>query len=305
MAKISVLMTVYNDRNEWLTMSIDSILNQTYTDFEFIIVNDNPKDERICRILSSYAERDSRIVLVVNENHGRVNALNVGVAVASGEYLAVMDGDDYAHPDRFEKELDYMEKNSCDMVSVFWATMDENSEITDEGRALRLSPETVSESLRWGNMVLHTAWIAKMSVYRRLGGYRNVMHAEDYDFLLRARESGYRIGITPHILANVRVRKNSISTTNVLHQFIVLYYLAEHAKEIFELDPDKVNTYVDSKVTKKRNAAYIKATEYIRIASKSGKVKMLVYVMKALFTSRYAWKYILHTVHLRKIKRKG
>lgn len=109
MPKISVIMPVYNVKTEWLKESIESIINQTYSNFEFIIIDDgsdNPLDE----IVNSY--NDNRIILYRKEqNQGIANAINDGLKIAKGEYIARMDADDISSPERFEKQISYLQHN--------------------------------------------------------------------------------------------------------------------------------------------------------------------------------------------------
>jgi len=108
MVKVSVLMPVYNTQSEHLRASIESILAQTFTDFEFLILNDASTDPRVEEIVLSYS--DPRIVYAVNErNLGISGSRNRLLDMAKGEYLAVMDHDDIALPDRFEKQVNYLD----------------------------------------------------------------------------------------------------------------------------------------------------------------------------------------------------
>lgn len=107
--KISVLMPVYNTNKKYLKQSIESILKQTYKDFEFIIIDDG-SDIKTKKFLKSF--KDDRIVLIENEkNLGLIKTLNKGIKLAKGEFIARMDADDISTPDRFEKQLLYMTKN--------------------------------------------------------------------------------------------------------------------------------------------------------------------------------------------------
>ena len=109
MPKISVIMSVYSERVDWIRKSIDSILNQTYSDFEFIIVNDKPDKEENAQLLEEYAARDSRIKVLTNEeNIGLTKSLNKAFALAEGEFIARMDADDMALPERFKIQLEFM-----------------------------------------------------------------------------------------------------------------------------------------------------------------------------------------------------
>ena len=124
---ISVIMSTYKEDESQLRQSIESILNQTYQNFEFIIILDNAENEMHRSVIHDYAARDSRIRFLVNEgNHGRTLALNRGLALAKGEYIAIMDADDISLPKRFEIELTYIEKNGYDLIGGITEIIDEN-----------------------------------------------------------------------------------------------------------------------------------------------------------------------------------
>ena len=107
---ISVVMSCYNRQN-YVAQAIESILNQTYTNFEFIIIDDCSTDNTY-KIIKKYVKRDKRIIALQNEdNKGIVHALNTGFKLAQGKYIARMDDDDISLPQRFEKQVKYMEEN--------------------------------------------------------------------------------------------------------------------------------------------------------------------------------------------------
>lgn len=108
---ISVIMAVYNEPLEWICQSVNSILNQTYSNFEFIIINDNPLNDDTINLLKSFAKSDSRVVLVFNDkNIGLTKSLNKGLRLAKGKYIARMDADDESLPCRFAKQFAYLEE---------------------------------------------------------------------------------------------------------------------------------------------------------------------------------------------------
>lgn len=114
---LTVLMSVYNEPIGWLHESIDSILNQTYSAFEFIIVNDNPSRAELKELLNTYQNKDSRIVIVDNEtNIGLTKSLNKGLAIVKGKYIARMDADDISLPQRFEKQIQFMQAHPSVIV---------------------------------------------------------------------------------------------------------------------------------------------------------------------------------------------
>lgn len=109
--KISVLMSAYNSE-KYISESIESILNQTFKDFEFIIINDGSSDNT-AKIIQKYAEKDERIRFINSkQNQGIIAALNPGFSMCRGEYIARMDSDDISLPKRFEKQIEYMDKHS-------------------------------------------------------------------------------------------------------------------------------------------------------------------------------------------------
>lgn len=109
---VSVLMSVYNEPLDWLKQSIDSILTQTFTDFEFIIINDKPDRLELAEFLKQEASNDYRIKIHTNPgNIGLTKSLNIGLKLCKGKYIARMDADDISLPTRFEKQVDFLEKN--------------------------------------------------------------------------------------------------------------------------------------------------------------------------------------------------
>ena len=118
MPKISVIMPVYNTEEEYLREAIESILNQTYKDFEFIIVNDGSTNNAEDVILSY---KDERIRYHFQENQGIATALNNGFDMAQGEYIARMDSDDISLPDRFAKQVEFLDNHPDISVLGTWA----------------------------------------------------------------------------------------------------------------------------------------------------------------------------------------
>ena len=132
MPEITVLMPVYNGE-KYLRPAIESILNQTFSDFEFLIINDGSTDNSESIILSY---KDERIRYVKNENNLKlIKTLNKGIDLARGKYIARMDADDISLPTRLEREIEYMESHpECGLVSVFPYVMSESGKILHKSR---------------------------------------------------------------------------------------------------------------------------------------------------------------------------
>ena len=118
-------MSVYNGE-KYLAEAIKSILNQTYKNFEFIIVNDGSKDNSV-EIIKNYMKKDNRIVLIDRENKGLPYSLNEGISIAKGQYIARMDADDISLSNRFEKQIKYMEENKIDVCGSYIKLFGDNT----------------------------------------------------------------------------------------------------------------------------------------------------------------------------------
>lgn len=119
---ISVVMSTYNRADSFLVPAIESILNQTYKDFEFIIINDGSVDQT-ANILAKYASNDKRIKVITNNpNEGLIASLNKGLAAAKGKYIARMDDDDVSLPNRFERQIAYLEAHPEITVAGSWVS---------------------------------------------------------------------------------------------------------------------------------------------------------------------------------------
>jgi glycosyltransferase EpsE len=191
MPKISVIMGVYNDDTH-IANAIDSILNQTYEDFEFIICDDGSKDQSV-NIVNDYMKNDSRIKLLKNEkNLGLAASLNRCIDVAQGEYIARMDSDDVSLPTRFEKQVKFL---------------DENPEIMIVGTAVDLFDETGIFGERFlnndysainvfkENFFVHPTVMMRKSILIDVNGYTVASYTyrtEDYDLWCKLCEKGYR-----------------------------------------------------------------------------------------------------------------
>lgn len=188
--RISCLLPVYNGE-EFLVEAVRSILSQTYADFELVIVDDGSSDSSP-EILSALAAEDSRIQVVRRENGGIVAALNTGLAACRGEYVARMDADDIALPDRFQFQLDYLDAHpGCVLVGGVAQSLQSDGSFggrTTGGRHLRTDlsafPPKIAVSMHPLIMVRREALLA-------LGGYRSAFpHAEDYDLFIRLSKLG-------------------------------------------------------------------------------------------------------------------
>jgi glycosyltransferase involved in cell wall biosynthesis len=182
--KISVVMPVYN-AERYLRPAIESILNQTFTDFELIAVNDCSNDNSWA-ILSEYAERDSRMVLVNNsENLGEAGARNAGNRLIRGEYMAVQDADDISLPNRFQLEADYLDNHpNVGLIAGNAQRIDAQGNILSVW-TVPTDPQVLRAGLLLNNPLPHTTVMVRHAVLKQVGGYRTTVHTTDYDLWWR------------------------------------------------------------------------------------------------------------------------
>ncbi|NBM53729.1 glycosyltransferase [Proteus sp. G2669] len=172
--KISVLMSVYNDSIH-LNEAIDSILNQTFKDFEFIIINDGSTDLSI-DILKEYEEKDSRVKVYTNaSNIGLAKSLNKGFLLASGDYIARMDADDYSYPTRLQKQFEFMEDHKNIMVC---GTSMEIYEQDDKFMILPTSHNAIAAGLIFGTNFYHPTVIFRSDFIKQ----NKIVYPEDYQY---------------------------------------------------------------------------------------------------------------------------
>lgn len=186
MPDLSVIMPVYNGE-AYLCQAIDSILKQTFRNFEFIIIDDASTDgsEKII-----HAYEDSRIKFVRNtDNQGNYPSRNKGLKMATGKYICVMDADDVAYPHRFDVQYRYLE-NHPDVLAV-GTHYDFSIQGKTMKRNLPLSYEDVQIALLSDNHFLHSSLMVRTEAMRKIGGYdEKYVYSSDYDLLSRLALSG-------------------------------------------------------------------------------------------------------------------
>jgi len=199
-------MPVYNG-GKFLRLSIASILNQSFHDFEFIIVDDGSTD-CTSEVLSEFI--DSRLVIISRENRGISASLNEAISRSKARYIARMDADDIATPRRLELQFSHMEGHpEVGILGGQALIIDENEEVVGEAKK-PVGFSKVKKYMEYACPVMHPTYFVKKSVFTLTKGYR-LLPVEDYDFLLRALELGVVIDNLPDVL--VRYRMNSLGVT--------------------------------------------------------------------------------------------
>ncbi|MCX6715655.1 MAG: glycosyltransferase [Candidatus Taylorbacteria bacterium] len=209
--KISIVMPFYNCE-AFLRESIESILNQTFRDFEFIIINDGSTDKSN-EIMDEYKDSDPRIIYIKNiKNVGIVENLILGLSLAQSNIIARMDGDDISEPTRLEKQYEFLINNpDIIVVGSFINIIDQCGKVIGK-RTKPTDPESIKKNVIIYNPVVHPSVMFRKDVILKVGGYRHpYWRAQDTDLWYRIVFSGYKISNLPEFLLKYRYHSNSTS----------------------------------------------------------------------------------------------
>ena len=205
---VSIITPCYNGA-KYISETIDSVLCQTYTDWEMIIINDGSKDNS-AEVISTYVERDSRIKLINQKNGGSANARNHGIRVANGRYIALLDADDIWENNFLEEQLRFMKEKNALCVYSSYKRIDENSKEI-------LKPVICKKQVTYNQMLI-TNFIGCLTGLYDTSVYGKVFLREelksirdDYAYWLDiVKSTGKAFGNT-NVLARYRVMKNSVT----------------------------------------------------------------------------------------------
>jgi glycosyltransferase involved in cell wall biosynthesis len=217
MPRVTVILPAYNSRR-FLAPAIDSILNQTFRDFEFLIHDDGSKDDTFAMI-QSYAAKDPRIKATTSANQGVSATRNGMIAAAKGDFIAIMDHDDIATPQRLALQVAFLDANpNHAMVGGQVEWMDEEG-LTIAPLSLPQDSDEIERNLLEGHCrIAHAAVMVRASVLRQVGGYDSSFPvADDYELWLRVSEVG-KIANLPQLLLRYRIVANGLSGSRYLEQ---------------------------------------------------------------------------------------
>ncbi|MEW6536277.1 MAG: glycosyltransferase [Candidatus Auribacterota bacterium] len=207
--RVSVIMPVYN-AEKYLHYAIESILNQTFTDFELLILNDGSKDST-ASIIESFCKKDNRIKTMNRPNKGLTISLIELIKHAKGIYLARHDADDTSHPQRFEKQISFLDTHpDISLVGSFASKIDPQGNPTGK-LGFASSPGQISRLYARHNLFVHGSIMMRKEAYLEAGGYRPAfLFAQDYDLTSRLVFHGKGANI-PEPLYNLREHEGTLS----------------------------------------------------------------------------------------------
>ena len=205
--QVSVLLPVYNAQ-DYLRESIDSILNQSFTDFELIIINDGSTDHSK-EIIDSYT--DPRITLIDQDNAGLPVSLNRAIAIAKGQYLARQDADDVSLPNRLAEQVGFMEQQGLDICGSDFDIINESGQIIESIKVPH-TPESMAITLACTVPFAHgSVMMRKSFLNKHTLSYDESVVTEDYDLWSRIYQSGGAFGNVAEPLFLYRQLSQSLS----------------------------------------------------------------------------------------------
>lgn len=218
---ITALMTTYN-AEKWVDDTIVSVLNQTFSNFEFLIIDDGSSDDTVMRI-KRYS--DKRITLIENKSNVGVGAcLDAALRLINTPYIVKVDADDISEPTRFAKQLSYLESNELDVVKCFITYFPDNEDVRASERYRQFvtekqvllnrinTPEDIATTLSRWLCFLHTSYFARTSVIKQVK-YPHTRLYEDYILFLRLKNAGYKFGCVNEPLVHIRLSNSSTTTS--------------------------------------------------------------------------------------------
>lgn len=309
MEKISVLMSTYNESLDWINQAIESILKQTYSNFEFIIVCDNPRNKELITFLKEVEQKDHRICLLINdENIGLAASLNKAFRKSTGEYIARMDADDIAISDRFTKQLLFIKENdNIDLLCGNVNVINEFGAVTAQSQGIEYNFEQLKEILEVGNVLMHPTFFMKRTSFEKVGEYRSFPAAEDYDFILRALSKELKMHQFKETVLQYRMRENSMTFGNALVSQLCTTYIQELYKERKKNGRDTFSDKEISKikeVNKNEKEKFSEIMFNISVKYKKSTTMRMYSSLKGLAQSKYFRKYFLSMLNVsRQIKK--
>lgn len=220
MPKVSVIMGVYNvGDKKFLQEAVNSVLAQSFTDFEFIICDDGSKDSTL-DIVYELVNNDSRCKIIKNDkNMGLASTLNKCIEIAKGEYIARMDADDRSLVNRFEKQVEYLERNPDVAVIGTQAYIINNDGIRYK-EFKRKRSVSLLDTVKNSN-IIHPSSMIRRKVLNEVGNYtvsKLTTRAEDYDLWCKIASKGYKIENLEEFLFEYREDKDSYKKRKYKHR---------------------------------------------------------------------------------------
>lgn len=276
--KITVVMAVYNGA-KYIRESIQCVLEQTFTDFELLILNDGSTDNSM-EVVAEF--KDPRIRILHNEkNSGILFTRNRGLQEAFGKYVAVLDCDDLCSPNRLELQFQYLEANSDVAVCGTWGIMiDENNTVFGHQIMPEIHKDRVAIQMLFTNQFIHSSVVYHKDIALKVGGYTAVNGCEDYGLFSRISIE-HKMANLPEFLTKYREHSQGISKTKVdsirvgekqildflyqrfaINEELLEVPFAYIKNEYLELQPEQINTYFTTMLAQNKTKKIFQESDF-------------------------------------------
>lgn len=214
---ISIILPVKNEEKS-LSITIESLLAQTFKEFELIIINDGSTD-KTSEIIEKYRKTYKEIISIY-QNEGLTRAIIKGVEVARGKYIARQDSGDVSYPERLQLQKDYLEKNVALGGCFTWVRFVDSNRKYICDFIYNTSPKAIRNRLLAGNNIYtHGSVLIRKDILLKIGGYDATMkYAQDFELWLRFIKNGYLLGAVPEILYERQISASSITFQHASEQ---------------------------------------------------------------------------------------
>lgn len=298
MPKVTVLMTTYNEEKNIIKQAIESIINQTFQDWEMLIVVDNPNNFEAIEIIKRLSnENSNKIKYIINEkNLGLPLALNKGIELIKTDYIARMDADDIAEEERLYRQFMYAKNNpDVDLFGSNICYMNYTGKVLYKRNPIPTKYKNIKKTAKYLNVFNHPTLFGKTKVFKDIK-YRNLKYSQDYDFTCRAMENGFVLENMPDYLLKYRLIENK-SDEKIVRQKITCYCIQkEYSKgNLTNIDIQKEVEeelkIVDKDKLLQTMKLYDTAFDKLR---KKNIVMFVVCIVRSFFESKYQRKQILN-----------
>ncbi len=205
---VSVLISAHNEQN-WIEQSVNSILTQTYSNLEIIIVNDGSTDDTL-NILKKIQKKDKRVKIINQENKGLTKSLNIGINQCKGQYIARMDADNVSREDRIERQVEFLKKNPSYSIVGSWRKEIKNNEI--KKKKFPVENKAIKQWLIRACVISHSSVMIKSEKIKKYKYNERFRTSQDYELWIRMakKEKFHNI---PEYLTTAYNRKKGITNS--------------------------------------------------------------------------------------------
>lgn len=220
MKEFTVVISVYkSDQPSYFNTAIESLLNQTVLPDEIIIVVDGKITDELEVVLSNFSSNSLIKIFRLEQNLGLALSRNYAISKSSHAIIAVMDSDDISVPDRFQKQLNLIERGEAQVVGGW---INEFTKTPKDTNCIRKTVVTHNEILsfgKWRNPINHVTLMFTKDAYEKVGGYSAIRHTEDWEMIARMIVSGVIVRNIPEVLVHVRAGDDMIDRRRDISQF--------------------------------------------------------------------------------------